>query len=886
MNTNIKLELQALSTSEAISRLTEGAQLITASAALSADWKRRYIHAIDTPVCETPQVYSWSAWVSEHFRQHNHATCLNPLQEKLLWEKVIRADMPDATNASIRGLARHASHAYTFMQKYHIQPDELDFNGEEAAAFKGWLLSLESTLNKSDFKGRILSAHMPQEILQTISAVNFSQHIILDGFESFSPEQQQLFNALAEMGVHFYNIQAEQQHVDISLTSCPDEASELHHMATRTSELLSRDQETRIAILTTVSMPDHASLQRMMNHTLMPESIVSPHMEIQAIAIPGEPLSNWPMIQHVLHLLSLLTKPSISFDDFSILLFNPWTHEFDSERLQRAELDALFRRQNRHKISLKGLLKSSYIQTLPALFSVIEIITQWQTHQRPINQWIKDIHALLQKLGLIQAGLEHESSRSNIEIRQMNAFRDVLTSLIAIEVLHSHLSWSQCLSLLRTSCSESYLALPAKYPNVIVMPFSQVAGLSFDHVLVMNMDEISFPPATQSQALLPIRLQQKYNIPMSHASLIFESSRWLWDQLKCVSPHIEISYASQRDEQKTLPSPFVSTLSPQSPCISNTQPSQLQLESFDDALNVPVQNNEIIRGGTSIIRHQSACPFRAFAIHRLGIKQLGETTPGIEASSKGSLIHLALEFIWKYLKSQSALLALNDIQKEELIADAIKHAWQHNRSSTDMDTQHFEKIRMQRILHAWLTLESTRPDFDVIATEKKYYLQLPEHSEQQLSLNITADRMDQDAEGHRVLIDYKTGAKQSSSKWLGQRIEDPQLPLYAIAAKISGHDAVAFACVRSGNDMGFEGLSAENIGIDGLTLCDGKRNRPDDWQAVLNEWKVQMNDLAQEFIDGCSDVSPRDKKACLHCGLEAVCRIEEKGFTIDMDDET
>jgi len=135
--------------------------------------------------------------------------------------------------------------------------------------------------------------------------------------------------------------------------------------------------------------------------------------------------------------------------------------------------------------------------------------------------------------------------------------------------------------------------------------------------------------------------------------------------------------------------------------------------------------------------------------------------------------------------------------------------------------------------------------------------------------------MDKDAHGHRLLIDYKTGAKQSSSQWLGERIAEPQLPIYALAADLGAQDAVSFASVRSGENMGFEGLSGEDMGIKGLTLCDGKRSRPDDWQAVLDIWRQQIDALAEEFIQGRSDVTPRDKDACKYCQLEAICRIDE-----------
>jgi len=190
---------------------------------------------------------------------------------------------------------------------------------------------------------------------------------------------------------------------------------------------------------------------------------------------------------------------------------------------------------------------------------------------------------------------------------------------------------------------------------------------------------------------------------------------------------------------------------------------------------------------------------------------------------------------------------------------------------------------MRGILIEWLKLELNRPIFRVVGIEQEYLMQLPSGSERQFSVRMKADRMDEDGFGRRILIDYKTGAKQAASRWLKERIEEPQLPQYALAAGLDADDAVAFARVRSG-DMAYEGLCGEDIGINGITACDGRRGAPRDWRQVLDEWRVNIDALATEFVDGRCDVSPRDANVCRYCGLEAICRIGEIGFDTDTDD--
>ena len=83
------------------------------------------------------------------------------------------------------------------------------------------------------------------------------------------------------------------------------------------------------------------------------------------------------MIQQILHLLSLMGKKSISFSDFSMLLFSPYLKGFNEEKLSRSALDAHYRQQNRHHLSLNGLLQSSNIRALPSLHMIIKTVSEW-----------------------------------------------------------------------------------------------------------------------------------------------------------------------------------------------------------------------------------------------------------------------------------------------------------------------------------------------------------------------------------------------------------------------------------------------------------------------------------------------------------------------------
>jgi len=895
------LNLPCITAAAVADHLEQGALLLTSSSQLAVDWKRRLVAASESSVCATPKVLSWHAWMGDMAAaQVSIPVVLNRIQESWLWERLIRTDLQKVSGgmeqsaASLRGLAGHARDAYAIMQEYCIDADALHMGGDEADALLRWIRAMHQQLEDGALSGRMLAADVGRQLLHCMDDIQKPEFILLAGFDVMTPIQQALLSALQEAGVHLARIQDDTNPAMATLCACGDVQAECNHIAVRIKTLLADKPATRIAIAISDAVKDTSRLKRALNDVLMPALRSDPSNTMQAIAMNGETLTDTPMIAQLLHVLSLAGEFSLSFDDVSPLLFSPWLKGFDEERFERARLDVALRKHNRHSMTFNSLLNVRNVQALPELLSVLKALAAWNRQRRPANDWVKAVHELLKVTGFVQAGTDQEAQRSNHEIRQMNAFRDVLISLVAVDVMGESLSWSKFLSLLRTGCSEVRLSETARYANVSVLPLAQISGLHFDHVFVMGLDEEVFPPPVRPYPLLPASVQKQYALPMSSGAVIYEAAQQLWISLLRAAPCVDISYAKQRDEKELLPSSFVADLELRSCVAIETETVQSGMESMDDMSEVPLSADQTVHGGTSILRNQSACPFRAFATHRLGITALEETAPGIEAKSKGSLIHLALEYIWRKLEQRSVLESLTDDETIVLIDAAIEHAWAKARVAADSRTRDYEKKRMRRVLQAWLELELQRPDFRVVAIEREYLMHLPENADQQFIVKIKADRMDIDATGRKILIDYKTGAKQSTAKWLvdkaadnrcAGRIKEPQLPQYALAADLGVDDAVAFARVRSG-DMAYEGLCGEEIGIDGIGACDGKRGRPHDWQAVLDDWKSSINALAMEFVEGRCDVSPRDEHACDYCGLEAVCRIEETGFDRELDGDS
>ena len=129
-------------------------------------------------------------------------------------------------------------------------------------------------------------------------------------------------------------------------------------------------------------------------------------------------------------------------------------------------------------------------------------------------------------------------------------------------------------------------------------------------------------------------------------------------------------------------------------------------------------------------------------------------------------------------------------------------------------------------------------------------------------MNAKLDRLDRLQGGAHAILDYKTG-EASIAGWLGERPDEPQLPLYAVT---SGTDVavVAFARVRTGEKKPFRGIARKKGLIPDVdTLAEQRLNaakRYRSWDELLSGWRRELEALGREFASGEARVAPKDER--------------------------
>ncbi len=286
----------------------------------------------------------------------------------------------------------------------------------------------------------------------------------------------------------------------------------------------------------------------------------------------------------------------------------------------------------------------------------------------------------------------------------------------------------------------------------------------------------------------------------------------------------------------------------------------------------PLESGVAFAGGARLIQDQAACPFRAFAAHRLGATVLEQPHEGLDARERGNVLHAVVASLWGSLRSSERLAALTDEELDHEVAQAVDLGltrWRTRRESVFKERfLALERERLQSLLREWLALERQRAPFEVLAVEAARSVEVGG-----VRLELRLDRADRLDGGGDLLLDYKTGKAQTGS-WFDSRPDEPQLPLYVLAAE--GRPAgLAFARLARG-DCVFEGLAERDDIAPGIEAFAGAKGRTGEWTSQLDAWRQTLDALGEQFRSGVVTVDPkRYPGTCDLCHLGALCRVKE-----------
>lgn len=588
----------------------------------------------------------------------------------------------------------------------------------------------------------------------------------------------------------------------------------------------------------------------------------TPPIDISA----GYLLTDFSVVQHMLLLIDLLS-PAFDYELFSTFLRSAYFYESENELSARNLLDIELRKICTKTTSLTKIFSifdsratagSPYIRSL-----VFPTLHQTQTLQQWCEQWLELLMTL---------GWPGQRNLNSTEYQVTQRFINLLLEIEDFCTLQSSWSWFEFSSLLKTKCQQTVFQPKSEKTSIQLLGMLEASGMTFDYLWVMGLEDKTWPSAPSPNPLLPYSLQKKYGLPHASAEREYLFCKELLEKLINSSAVSIVSSAMYDQDKKLNPSPLIMQIPVGAtggrPDDSNATKNVYDDQYFIDNTAPPVLKTEKITGGTSIIQHQALCPFKAFAIHRLDAQEIPQPIDVPDALTRGNKIHRALELFWKEVKNSENLKNLSENQLDYYIKKSLDVTY-HQDEKQNLFFTSLEKIRLNKLMHAWLDIEKQRSPFTVIAVEEK-----KEYQYKNIIIRMRVDRIDELEDGSHIIIDYKTGTP-NIQHWFGERIKEPQLPIYYIS-HATAVSALFFVQLRW-NDLCIKGVVEGES--EHKTVIPFEKLSPDirapNWNDQKAQWKSNINHLLNDFIAGKADVNPLDQTTCHHCHLQSFCRIFE-----------
>ncbi|MDQ6989453.1 MAG: PD-(D/E)XK nuclease family protein [Mariprofundaceae bacterium] len=837
---------------------------------------------------KTPHILSWSTWLQQLWLNQASGLLLHTHQERLLWQKVILED-ENTHVLNPKALAKQAMAAWEILADYHIDPNCLQDAGEEHQALLRWAGQVEHEIETLQNDHVYYQQH--QLLAQLCKKNSFAapSTIILVGFDSFSPAQHQFFNHLQANQHHIYQSSAEDTPAQIQLSSFSDDEEELRQTCQHIRVYVEKHPEHSLGILIPDLEQRLAQVKRIFSEELTPALSLHKQYAEQGeyfnISM-GSPLAKQPMIQSIFSILSLTSQQYLSYQSVSQLLLNPYIMGFEQEAVPRAQFDAQLLRHNHEQLTRSQLLQLSQssqsseldLQQWSAFVEMLEVQVSNKVFagKKALSTWLLLAEEVLKQC------FWHEQAVSSDELAQVQNWRDLIHNMSKLDDFCPVLTWAEARARLQEYAFEHPFRPAPGHANIQVMGVLEAAGLRFDHAFILGMDDQTWPPAAKPHPLIPHHIQVLHQTPHANHEREWVFAQSVWQHLIHVAPTLNISYAKSKAHQEVQASSMLDVIAAHTPAQSyassryayTLQQHQADMKDINDTA-LAVSSAEKIRGGTSILASQSACAFQAFAQHRLQLQGIETPTLGLNPAEQGSLLHKALELFWQAASNHANLSKWIDSQSlHQHIEQSIEQAWSSLKGTVTPMIKGLEKQRLQTLIHRWLMLESERIAFKVLETEGKRDVSFGQH--RALTLQTRIDRIDQDIEGNRIILDYKTGVC-SAKDALGERPESPQLPAYLLAEQDVGHEVAGLVYAQVRHDgLSFQGFLREQTTLPQFKTARGQEKTSEHWQHLQQQWRETLDSLADDFMAGQAKVQPKSILSCRYCGFSGLCRIESQ----------
>jgi len=884
--------------------------VITATQRLS----RRLLHeynqhqlASGLTAWSTPDILSWSAWVQ---RQWQQVSIQSELQQAILtnaqslqcWQAIIEAPNSDPVNAliNVQSTAQKAQVARQQIIDYTLDLSE-ESNRQwfvydaDASRWLDWNQQYVQVLAENNWlDAPAVTQTLIHQITNNKEQITNPQCFI--GFDALTPLQQQLQAWLESEGLWVTPPTEDRPAGNAELLAAEDPTQEIELAANWARDQFEnhwQEVDDPIGLIVPKLERSREQIERTFREVFYPKDGLSTledallHTQgiredsIFNISL-GYSLKQEPSIATALKILSLCRR-NFAYEDFSQVLRSPFIVNAEEQRSPRSALDNYLRRKASADASLNGVLASfptDEANEFQQLLSELSTLKQGWQHKASAQTWVDCFQQCLSLFGVLKSDDQYQTT---YQYQVMQSLDEVWFEFSRIELVKDLMSLEQAITTFTQMVNSQIFQSGAAELPVQILGVIEAAGMQFSSVWVLGMTEQNWPPPANPNPFIPLRLQRQHGMPHCSPQREFEYASQQTERMLQAANNIVFSYPRQDGEEELVASPLVVDFPGKKVSIKASQPVEIPVfDSLFDAQG-PLIDADNYQTGSNALKDQSHCPFRSFVVHRLKSRLPEEPQPGNDPRLRGNLVHKVMELLWKEWKTSDQLHALDEAQLQSVVTKTIEEVMQSEWIGSNRE---YEAKRLFNLIIEWLGQEKQRQPFEVKSLEQETIAEI-----NQLKLKLYIDRIDELADGSSCVVDYKTGVA-TANDWLSERPNEPQLPLYALIQS-DEVNAVTFANIRAGESK-YVGVTSDQalMGIDGKALRDVKQipitkgssklKHYESWEAMRDEWRQTIHDLADDHLKGNAQVDPKEyPKTCTYCDVNSVCRLfdwqEEEG---------
>lgn len=905
--------------------------------ALEAEFDRAQV-AAGHATWEAPVIDAFDAWVKDTYEDASYTVegtelpgLLSAAAEQLLWEDAVRASAWRTQVLSVPATAALAAQAWKLAHDWGIAGALDGWPGnEDAEAFAAW----RAHYRRRTGEGHLVdAARLPALVAALLGERRIAAPaaIVLYGFDVTTVAHSDFAAACGRAGIEVAWCEPPRRDASVTRVEVDSPRHELE-LAARWAR--SRLEGGAIRPAPAAARPAARTRKSKAGVAVQPDLFAEPApagagqasaTRSIAVVVPdlqkrraevvrifsrvlgpqgfnvslAPPLAAAPLVDAALAVLELAAGP-IAFDRASRLLRSPFVDGSESEMAARARLDVALRREAPATLSLaklRGLVASvggrrpgsGCPRLVVALDRLVEAAKR--SSRASPHDWGRRFTERLQAIGF-----PGERTLDSAEFQTLAKWRDLLSMLATLGSVAPAWSAAEARACLHRLATETTFQPASGSAPVQVLGLLESAGLVFDHLWVGGLTDDAWPVAANPQPLIPVGLQRKAGVPQASPQRSLAVDAALTAAWRQAAGEVVFSSARTEGDRELRVSALVADVAPGEIAALGVPAYPTRREALfaagrprDAIVRRADQRAPALagpaRGGTVILVDQAACPFRAFAHHRLAAREMERPEPGLGAPERGQLLHAMMANLWRRLKDQATLVATDAATLDAMIGEAAAHAVESVRAKTPGPLEgrfaDLERERLAQIAREWLDIERARAPFEVLKVEEPMQLRAGD-----LQLSGRIDRLDRLVDGGGLaVIDYKTGAGSSPMLWLAPRPDDCQLPLYALAAAGEDVRAIAFARLKVGS-LGFAGVAREKGLLPGVGAQLRSRTRDaGTWDQMIESWREETGKLGHDFLASEASVDPKEKLAtCDRCDLQPLCRVHERIGTLDEGD--